>query len=167
MTADIAHDLRKLLTVIGGYLESLQDGKLSPTPERFETMKSEVQHLQRLVDDLRTLSLADVGELAIHRQLIAPGKLLERVAAAYRHRADQQKSTLTVEVESNLPDINLDPERMEQVPGNHVSNALRYTGGKPKGGRICLDAKQADGSPIVSVEDNGSGIPAEILPHIF
>jgi signal transduction histidine kinase len=164
MTADIAHDLRNPLTVINGYLESLQDGKLKPTPERFATMRAEVQHLQRLVEDLRTLSLADAGELKLFLQPVAPAELLERVAAAYAHQAEERKIQLMVEVESGLPEVNLDPERMEQVLGNLVSNALRYT---PEGGTICMSARPDGGRLSVRVEDDGSGIPSGILPHIF
>jgi two-component system sensor histidine kinase BaeS len=164
MTADIAHDLRNPLTVLSGYLESLQDGKLKPTPERFATMQSEVQHLQRLVEDLRTLSLADSGELKLYLEAVFPAELLEHVASAYRPQAELQKIDLRVEVEADLPEVNLDPARMEQVLGNLVSNALRYT---PEGGRILLSAKQVQGKLIMLVQDNGSGIPAEILPHIF
>jgi two-component system sensor histidine kinase BaeS len=164
MTADIAHDLRNPLTVIGGYLESLQDGILKPTPERFRTMQAEVQHLQRLVNDLRTLSLADAGELTLRRQPVAPSELLARVATVYLHQAEQQKINLKVEVEPALPEISLDPERMEQVLGNLVSNALRYT---PEGGEIRLSAKQVEGNLVAGVTDNGSGISPEILPHIF
>ncbi len=164
MTADIAHDLRNPLTVLNGYLESLQDGKLGPTPERFAAMRTEVQHLQRLVEDLRTLSLADAGELKLYLQSVIPSDLLERAAVAYRSQAEEKKIALTVEVEQGLTAVNMDIERMEQVLGNLVSNALRYT---PKNGEIQLSAKQAGMSLIVSVQDNGSGIPAEVLPHIF
>ena len=164
MTADIAHDLRNPLTVIGGYLESLQDGKLKPTPERFATMQAEVQHLQRLVDDLRTLSLADAGELTLRLQPLTPGELLTQVAAVYQHQADQQHVHLKLDVEPHLPEVSLDPERMAQVLGNLVSNALRYT---PEDGEIRLSARQTEGNLILSVKDNGSGIPSDILPHIF
>ncbi len=164
MTADIAHDLRNPLTVLSGYLESLQDGKLKPTPERFATMQAEVNQLQHLVEDLRTLSLADAGELKLHLEPTSIPELLERVAEAYRHQAEQQQINLKVEMGSNLPEVNLDPARMEQVLGNLVSNALRYTAAD---GEIRLEAKQLKGSLIVSVKDNGSGIPADILPHIF
>ena len=164
MTADIAHDLRNPLTVISGYLESLQDGKLQPTPERFATMQAEVQQLQRLVEDLRTLSLADAGELKLHIQSVKPGELLDSVAAVFQHQAEWQKVQIKVKAEPGLPEIQVDPERLEQVLGNLVSNALRYT---PEGGEISLVAEQVAGSLIVSVEDNGSGIPPEILPHIF
>jgi signal transduction histidine kinase len=167
MTADIAHDLRNPLTVIGGYLESLQDGKLKPTPERFQVMQAEVQNLQRLVEDLRILSLADAGELNLCFRSVLLGEFLAQVAAVYQDQSEQQNVKLKVEVEANLPEINIDPDRMEQVLGNLVSNALRYTGGRPEGGEIILSAKQAEGSLIVSVKDNGSGIPPEVLPHIF
>jgi two-component system, OmpR family, sensor histidine kinase BaeS len=116
------------------------------------------------VDDLRTLSLADAGELTLQRQLVAPGELLERVAVAFRHQAEQQDIDLKVEIDPALPEIQLDPERMELVLGNLVSNALRYT---PGGGQILLIASQAEGRLILSVRDNGSGIPPDVLPYIF
>jgi signal transduction histidine kinase len=150
--------------VIGGYLESLQDGKLKASPEIFETMQSEVQHMKHLVSDLRTLSLADAGELAIHCQPVAPGELVERATSAYQHQAEQQKIALRMEVEPGLPEISMDPERMEQVLGNLISNALRYT---PEGGEICLTAKQVDGQVVLAVQDNGTGILPDVLPHIF
>lgn len=162
MTADIAHDLRNPLTVIGGYLESLRDGVLKPNPERFETMYSEVQHLQRLVDDLRTLSLADAGELRLQREPVPVAELLARVAAAYQHQAQQQNIALTVN--ASVLEVNLDAERMEQVLGNLVSNALRYT---PDGGKIRLTAHPDAGSVLLGVEDTGSGIQPEAIDHIF
>ncbi|MCX6068693.1 MAG: HAMP domain-containing protein, partial [Chloroflexi bacterium] len=106
MTADIAHDLRNPLTVIGGYLESLRDGVLKATPQRFDTMYTEVQHLQRLVEDLRLLSLADAGELVLHRQPVTPNELLQRAAAAYQHQAEQQGIQLSVDAEDVLPEMN-------------------------------------------------------------
>jgi two-component system, OmpR family, sensor histidine kinase BaeS len=127
-------------------------------------MQAEVQHLQRLVEDLRTLSLADARELKLHVEPTSIAELLERVAETYRHQAEQQDIELKLNIEANIPEIHLDPNRMEQVLGNLVSNALRYT---PEGGEICLKAKLLNGSLSVSVEDNGSGISAEILPHIF
>ncbi len=164
MTADIAHDLRNPLTVVSGYLESLQDGKLKSTPERFAIMQMEVQHLQHLVEDLRMLSLADSGELRLHLEPIAPAELLESVASAYRHQAEVQKIQLKIETDANLSTVNLDSERMEQVIGNLISNALRYT---PEGGEILLSAKQFPGSLILGVADTGIGISPDILLHIF
>ncbi len=164
MTADIAHDLRTPLTVLAGYLEALRDGVLPPTPERFEMMHQEAQLLRRLVEDLRTLSLADAGELTLHREPFPPDLLLEQTAAAYRHQAEQQGIALHVQADPDLPALDIDPERMAQVLGNLVSNALRYT---PAGGRITLAARRQGEAVLLTVTDTGSGIPPEALPHIF
>jgi signal transduction histidine kinase len=164
MTADIAHDLRNPLTVVGGYIESLRDGVLKPSPERFATMAAEVEHLKHLVEDLRTLSLADAGELVIHCQPVPPRELMERLAKAYQPQAAQQKINLRLEAGTDLPQIRIDPERMEQVLGNLVANALRYT---PAGGQIRLTAAEEQGGIVLSVQDNGSGILPDVLPHIF
>ena len=143
MTADIAHDLRTPLTVITGYIEALRDGVLKPTPARFETMHTEAQQLKRLVEDLRTLSLADAGELPMQRQRVAPRALLDRLAAAYAPQAAARQITLAVSATSEAPDVLVDPERMAQVLGNLVSNALRHT---PAGGRIDLSAQAQGGA---------------------
>jgi signal transduction histidine kinase len=164
MTADIAHDLRTPLTVIIGYLEALRDQVLPPTPERFATLYAETQLLLRLVEDLHTLSLADAGELPLQRQLIAPSRLLERVAATYRHTAEQQGVELVVEAEATVPEASVDPERMARALGNLVSNALRHT---PAGGRVTLAARAAPSGVELIVADSGAGIPPEHLPNIF
>jgi signal transduction histidine kinase len=164
MTADIAYDLRTPLTVISGYLESLRDGVLKPTHERFDAMYKEAQHLQRLVEDLRTLSLADAGELSLQLEATPPRSLLERLAATFQHQAEQRQVTLQVEVEPELPAVNVDPERMAQVLGNLISNALRYT---PEGGQITLSAQRQASAVALQVQDNGAGITPEALPHIF
>jgi len=164
MTADIAHDLRTPLTVITGYIESLRDGTLKSTPARFEVMYNEAQHLKRLVEDLRTLSLADAGELTLNRLLVPPQALLERLAAAYKHQAEQQNIALQVQTEPDLPAINVDPERMMQVLGNLISNALWHT---PEGGQIVLSAQRQVDAVLLTVQDNGAGIAPEVLPRIF
>ncbi len=164
MTADIAHDLRTPLTVIGGYVEALRDQILPSTPERFEMIYGEVRHLQQLVEDLRTLSLADAGELRLNRQPIAPRALLAQVAALFQHRAEQQNIALTVEAADTLPVISIDEGRMLQMLSNLAANALRYT---PDGGHITLSAVDRSGGVQLSVRDDGAGIPADALPHIF
>lgn len=164
MTADIAHDLRTPLTVIGGYVESMRDGVLKPTPERFDIIHGEVQHLQRLVEDLRTLSQADAGELTLNREVVLPSVLLDRTAQSYKDLAVEKKIELEVKSEPGLPPLSLDPDRMAQVFGNLITNALRYT---PEGGRIRLTAGRAAHALVLAVQDNGRGIPAEDLPRIF
>jgi two-component system sensor histidine kinase BaeS len=164
MTADIAHDLRTPLSVIAGYAEGLRDGVLPPTPETFQTIHKEAEHLSRLVEDLRTLSLADAGELTLIRQLVTPRELLERTAAAHLPRAQQLEIGLRVTAEANVPPVNADPERMAQVLGNLVSNALRHT---PVGGQISLAAAQEGNDVLLTVQDTGVGIASSKLPRIF
>jgi signal transduction histidine kinase len=161
---DIAHDLRTPLTVITGYIEALRDGVLKPTPARFEAMNTEAQHLKRLVDDLRTLSLADAGELSMQPQPTAPRALLDRLAAAYTPQAAARGIALAVDAAPDLPEVAVDPERMAQVLGNLVTNALRHT---PAGGRIDLSAQVQSAHVVLTVADTGEGIPPDMLPHIF
>jgi two-component system sensor histidine kinase BaeS len=164
MTADIAHDLRTPLSVIAGYTEGLRDGVLPPTSETFQTIHQEAEHLSRLIEDLRTLSLADAGELTLTRQLVHPQELLERTAAAHLPQAQQLEIGLQVTAQANLPAVNVDPERMAQVLGNLVSNALRYT---PAGGQISLAAAQKGNNALLTVQDNGAGIAPDRLRRIF
>ena len=167
MTADIAHDLRTPLTVLAGYLEAMEEGALAATPERLGVMQQEVGGLMRLVEDLRTLSLADAGELTLDRERTDPAALLEQVHAAHRPRAEQKGVALELAAVPGLPPVTVDPERMRQVLGNLLANALRHT---PAGGRIALGAAPGDsgrGGVQLWVADSGSGIAAQDLPHIF
>jgi signal transduction histidine kinase len=164
MAADIAHDLRTPLAVITGYLEGLKDGVIKPSPKRFTAMHDEALYLQRLVEDLRTLSLADAGELSMMIQPVQPGELVERLAASYQQQADQKAVRLTVSIEPGLPAIQADPERMQQALSNLVSNAIRYT---PAGGQISLLARREGQAVWMEVKDTGSGIASDVLPHIF
>jgi signal transduction histidine kinase len=164
MTADIAHDLRTPLTVIAGYIESMRDGVLQPTPARLSLIYSEIEGLQHLVGDLRMLTQVDAGELPLHPQRIAPRALLEHAAATYEHRADQQEVALELEAPEGLPDLRVDEGRMNQVFGNLLSNALRYT---PAGGCVRLSARAAGGKVTLVLADTGEGIAAEDLPFIF
>ena len=163
MTADLAHDLRTPLTILRGYTEGLQDGKLEGTPTIFETMHGEVVHLQHLVDDLRLLSLADAGALPLKRRAVDPAALLERTAIAYFVQAESRQTTLRVETTGPLPSVSVDTERMTQVLDNLVSNSLRFT----NGGEIILSATADSGHVRIVVRDTGAGIPAEDLPLVF
>jgi two-component system, OmpR family, sensor histidine kinase BaeS len=164
MTADIAHDLRTPLTVIAGYLEGLRDGTFQPTPERFRVMGEEVSLLQRLVEDLRTLSLADAGELKLTCGAVSPRELLERVEASFKAQAAVSGVTLRVEADRTLPDVMIDSERMAQVLGNLVTNALRHT---PSGGDITLSAQQKADCVELKISDTGLGIAPQDLPKVF
>ena len=178
MTADIAHDLRTPLSVISGYAEALSDQKLPGTPEVYNILYQETQHLSRLVEDLRTLSLADSGELSLLRQPTDLQMLLQRVAVRHSVAAEQKGIRLTVEASPNLPVISIDQERISQVLDNLVSNAFRYTPSHNSSaapntqaetqGTVTLIAQFGEHQDIeLVVKDNGRGIAAEDLPFIF
>ncbi|MCC7362371.1 MAG: HAMP domain-containing protein [Anaerolineales bacterium] len=164
MTADVAHELRTPLTVVGGYIESMRDGVVAPTPERLSVIYAEVEHLQHLVGDLRTLSQADAGELKLNRQPVAPEDLLHQAVTAFEHQAEQQGVRLAVEGAPAAPAVDVDEVRLTQVLSNLVSNALRYT---PHGGHVTLKAEPAGSQVTLTVADTGPGIAPAHLPFIF
>ena len=164
MTADIAHDLRTPLSVLQGYTEALDEGKLPGNSEIYQSMHRQVKHLNRLVEDLRTLSLADAGQLSLHPMAIAPRDLLEHTALIYTQQAEKQKVTLDLDIPQQLPQIKVDLDRLVQVLGNLISNALRHT---PAGGHIRLVAENAQQQLVLRVQDSGAGIDPEDLPHVF
>ena len=164
MTADIAHDLGSPLTVIGGYLEAIEEGVLEATPERITVMHTEITHLQHLVRDLRTLSLADAGQMPLNREQVETGAFLRRVASAYQLRAEKKGIHLKVETGKNPPFIKIDEERMAQALGNLVGNALRYT---PEGSITLATALNTDNETLITVTDTGTGIAKEDLSRIF
>lgn len=164
MTADIAHDLRTPLSVISGYTEALSDGKLTGSADIFSILYRETGHLSRLVDDLRTLSLADAGELAINKLASEPCQLLEQMVVRHSLAAEQLGIAVKVECPAGASAIQVDPERMAQVFDNLVSNALRFT---PAGGEVTLAYRTVEGQPEFQVRDTGPGIPPEDLERVF
>ena len=164
MTADIAHDLRTPLTVIAGYVESMRDGDLAPTPERLDSIYAEIERLQRLVADLRLLAVTDAGELRLNLAPVNPAAFIERVAASFKLSAEQKGILLTVKADSDLPEIQADESRLDRVLSNLVSNAIRHT---PEGGKVSLHAARTTQHVVLTVADTGEGIPPADLPHIF
>ena len=164
MTADIAHELRTPLSLILGHAEAVHDGVLPPSRENFEIIREEATRLEHLVNDLRTLSLADAGELSIQLQIIEPVRLLNEVAALYQYQTQKKNITFELNAAPNLPNIEVDPGRMTQVLTNILDNAMRHT---PEGGRIVLAAKEVDDMVELSVQDSGPGLSVEDIDRIF
>lgn len=164
MTADIAHDLRTPISVILGHAEALEDGVLPPTPENIHIIHDEARRLNRLVADLRTLSLAEAGELPLVTRSTNLTTLLERAILSHAPQAQQRQVELALDATPTLPEIHLDADRMAQVLGNLLDNALRYT---PANGRITLRAVAISEGVQLSVHDTGAGIKPDDLPHIF
>jgi signal transduction histidine kinase len=164
MTADIAHELRTPVSIIMGHAEAVHDGVMAPSLESFEIIRDEVERLDGLIEDLRTLSRADAGELPLELQPLSPARLLEKIQAMHRQLAASKNIAIDLQLEPGLPDISADPGRMVQVMSNLVENALLYT---PQGGRVIISArKDAEGLEI-RVHDSGPGIAADELELVF
>lgn len=166
LTADVAHELRTPLHIIQGNLEGILDGVYEPTPEQITATLEETRLLARLVNDLQTLSLAEAGQLPLHRVPLSAVDLLSDVATSFAGQAADAGVDLRVDVtgdESALA-LEADPDRLEQMISNLVMNALRYT---PAGGQVTLRAAPLEDGVRLVVADTGAGISPEDLPYIF
>ncbi|MBN2387983.1 MAG: HAMP domain-containing histidine kinase [Anaerolineales bacterium] len=166
LTADVAHELRTPLHILQGNLEGMLDGIYAATPENLTAMLDETRLLARLVNDLQVLSLAEAGQLPLHRTRVLVADLLADVAASFAPQAESQGLALRVEIQEGHAAISVeaDRDRLDQVLSNLVANALRHT---PEGGEIALGAGALPGGVHLTVRDTGSGIPAEDLPYVF
>ena len=164
MTADIAHDLRTPLSVLHGYTEAMSVGKLTGNPDVYRVMHQQAQHLNYLIDDLRTLSLLDSGELNLQIHDIDPKCIHNQTVEAFQPIAKEKNIDLSVTTEGNLPQVKLDPDRLTQILGNLLNNALRIL---HSGGTVMISAEVVKEFLTIQVSDNGPGIQAEDLPHIF
>lgn len=177
MTADIAHELRNPLAVQRANLEALQDGIYPLTKENLQPILDQNLLLSRLVDDLRTLALADAGQLNLERAPINYPGLIQGVIERYKPQAESRHISLEFQAAAstqNFPLLFVDAQRIEQVLGNLLSNALRHT---PEKGRIVLELSQSMSNltpihdqvtaAILSIHDSGPGIAPESLPRLF
>ncbi len=161
MIADAAHELRTPLANLKGHLEAVSDGVIEPDNETIAGLVGDVERLGRLVDDLQALSLAEADAITLDIVEIEPAVVLGRVAAAHSARAAANGVQITVSSPSDLAKIAVDENRINQVLGNLVSNAMRY------GDRVELSARRDGGWVAIDVADNGDGIPADQLDRIF
>lgn len=164
MTADIAHELRTPLSLILGHAEGVHDGVLKPTRENFEIIREEAERLENLVNDLRTLSLADAGELSVEFQPVNVNDFMSDVHAHYLTLFNQKRVALDFKPAPVVLTANLDPWRFAQVLNNVLDNALRHT---PEGGRVELTTQLAENRIQLSVKDSGEGVPPEEAAHLF
>lgn len=161
--ADVSHELRTPLTVLQGNIEAMLDGVYPADREHLELVRDEAQQLERLIDDLRTLSLAEAGALPLNREAIDVAELAREVAAAFEPQASTAGVALSVEADATV-ELDLDPHRIRQVVSNLVANAVRHT---PPGGRVTVSVgRQHDGVQI-SVRDTGTGMAPEEAAQAF
>jgi len=163
LTSDIAHELRTPLSNIRGCLEAIQDGLMQPTPAVIASVHEEALHLQQLVDDLQTLSLAEAGHLRLHLEAVDLDALAVQVVTGHQAQAEAAGVGLTA-VGEPVGDQRLDPTRTRQIIGNLIGNALRHT---PQGGAVEVRVHSHDRALTLAVADTGEGIAPQHLPHLF
>jgi two-component system, OmpR family, sensor histidine kinase BaeS len=164
LLADVTHELRSPLTVIQGNIEGMLDGVYPADESNLRAVLEETNILSRLVEDLRTLALAESGALQLKKEPTDLVLLVRETADAFRTQADAVNVILRVDTAADLPWLDLDPGRVRQVLTNLLANALRYTS---SGGMVTVRYQQAEGQAVIDVQDSGAGIPPEELPHIF
>ena len=164
MVADVAHELRTPLSNIQGYLEAIRDGIIEPNPAAIGSLNEEASLLSRLVNELQELSLAEAGELKLVYQAEDITNLVKQAVTPWQPQVTARELSLSVELPDDLPLVNIDWQRVNQVLHNILENAVAHT---PKGGAINVTAGAKGKWVEVSVSDTGEGIPAEDLPHIF
>ena len=120
--------------------------------------------MSRLLEDLQTLSTAEAGALRLHRERVDPATLVEDAVSAFGSQADSQGVRLSADVSPGIPPIDVDPVRVSEVLSNLLSNALRHT---PPGGTVTISVAPEAQGVAFAVEDTGTGIPADALPHVF
>ncbi|WP_350280000.1 HAMP domain-containing sensor histidine kinase [Kribbella sp. HUAS MG21] len=163
MVSDVAHELRTPLANIKGYLVASEDGVVPLDAELVSSLLEETGLLEHLVADLQDLALADAGMLRLHPAPRDLSELAQQVVSAHRPAAEKAGVTLTSTATEPAPAV-VDSARIRQALGNLVSNAIRYT---PPGGRVLVGVRAVDNGYNLTVTDNGTGIAAEHLPHLF
>jgi len=164
--ATLSHELRTPLTPILGWTVMLRSGTLDPTAIQrgLEVIERNVRAQTQLIGDLLDVSRIITGKLRLEVSPIAVVPVVEAGVEAVRSSAEAKEITLGMELPAEVPTIVGDPDRLQQVVWNLVSNAVKFT---PQGGRIDVRLRQEDSSLSLSVTDNGKGIEPEFLPHVF
>jgi len=161
LVADIAHDLRTPLAVLRSEIEAMQDGVSRPDPDGLERLHSQVMLLSKLVEDLRTLSLAESGGMPLKKENIALGVFLHDVVEMFKPRFSEAGIEIVLQPVSGVKAM-LDPKQMQRVLNNLLDNAVRYAKGP-----VEVGADYDQGAARIRVRDHGPGIPPEALERVF
>nr|WP_188983305.1 ATP-binding protein [Pseudomonas matsuisoli] len=163
-----SHELRTPVTgmhmAFGLLRERLHFQPDAREQDLIETVDEEMRRLVRLINDLLNFSRYQTGQQKLELSACSPSELLQETLARFEASAAEHGTELKLEIEDNLPLLNLDRTQMERVLDNLVTNALRHT---TRGGHICLQARRHTDRVIISVEDNGEGIPYSQQARIF
>jgi len=167
MLADVSHELRTPITVIQGNVEGILDGMYPADEARLNSILEETQILSRLVDDLRTMALAESGSLLLRREPVDLVPLIQDVVSSFEAQAKEKGIQLGRQL-AEIESVNVDPLRVREILTNLLSNAVRYT---PAGGEVKVGLLEnttgGEKSVTIFVQDSGPGIDSADLPHIF
>lgn len=168
LLANIAHELRTPLAIIQGNLEAMVDGVIQPSKEHLNSLHEEAVRLNRLIKDLRDLSLAEVKQLTLEKVPTDINQLVDRTVMMLRPLADEKEILIGCTLAKKLPEIVVDADRISQVLYNILVNAIRYS---PSRERVQVTTNIMENKEQqflkISIEDNGPGISPEDLPYIF
>jgi two-component system OmpR family sensor kinase/two-component system sensor histidine kinase BaeS len=164
MVADVAHELRAPLSVVQGNLRAILDEVYPLDKAEISRLYDETRLLNRLVDDLRELALADAGQLRLHVRPMDVAQVVQPTVESLTMAAEIQEVSLIAQMPADLPTVQADPDRVAQVLRNLLVNSLSHT---PPGGSITVSAASAEGVVEIAVADTGEGIAQQDLPHVF
>jgi signal transduction histidine kinase len=164
LLADVAHELRTPLTIIRGRLEGIVDGVYPADEAQVAPVLEETYVLERLVEDLRVLTLAETGQLHFERLDVQLDDLASHAVDLFRAQAEDKQIDLRMSADGEIPPVKADPQRLDQVISNLVSNAIRYV---PDGGHVWIAIERSQGRVRLAVRDDGPGVAEADLPHLF
>jgi two-component system sensor histidine kinase BaeS len=166
LLADLGHEMRTPVATLDAYLEALEDGVATLDPETAELLRAQTGRLARLSEDISSVSRAEEGQVRLDLQEAQPESVVATSVDSVTEAFNAKGVRLLVKIPTPLPDVRMDPDRIGQVLGNVLDNALRHT---PAGGTVTVSATSSPRTGVVElcVADTGDGIPAEHLPHVF
>ena len=164
MLADVTHELRHPVHVLRGNLRGIIDGVFPLQMEEIVFLEEETRHLSQLVNDLHELALAEAHELPLQKQEVELGSLVQDATDAVHPLALDKNIALQAAVPDSPIRATVDPARLRQVIHNLLSNAIHYS---PEGGRVTVSLAEGGDGILLEVVDNGVGLTAEELPHVF
>jgi signal transduction histidine kinase len=164
LLADLGHELRTPLATLEAYVDAAEDGVAVDDEDTWAVLRTQTTRLRRLAEDIAAVSRAEEHQLDLHPQPVAATDLVGAAVAAARPRYAAKGVRLHERAGVDVGDVEADTERMGQVLGNLLDNALRHT---PPGGRVTVAVDRDPSGVRLTVTDTGEGIPATHLPHVF
>jgi signal transduction histidine kinase len=164
--ATLSHELRTPLTAIVGWAEMLGNPKLNPvtSSRAVEVIRRNAQVQVQMIDDLLDVSRIITGKLRLSVQPVDLGAIIIAAVDGLRPAAEAREIRLQLQLDAPAGQVSGDPDRLQQVAWNLISNAIKFT---PKGGRVIVRLERVESHVEVTVNDNGKGIAPEFLPHVF